>query len=85
MHTVCAVVSDSFLRFSKSRGNDLSTPRPEYEFPGLRDGDKWCLCVERWKEALEAGCAPNVVLEACHISALEFVDLADLKAHALSN
>jgi uncharacterized protein (DUF2237 family) len=85
LHTVCAVVSDSFLRFSKARGNDLSTPRPEYEFPGLSDGDKWCLCVERWKEALEAGCAPSVVLEACHISALEFVDLADLKAHALSS
>jgi len=85
LHTVCAVVSDSFLQFSKARGNDLSTPRPEYEFPGLKDGDKWCLCVERWKEALEAGCAPGVVLEACHISALEFVDLADLKAHALSH
>lgn len=82
LHTVCAVVSDSFLRFSKARGNDLSTPRPEYEFPGLKNGDKWCLCVERWKEALDAGCAPSVVLEACHISALEFVDLADLKAHA---
>lgn len=85
LHTVCAVVSDSFLQFSKARGNDLSTPRPEYEFPGLRAGDKWCLCVERWKEALEAGCAPGVVLEACHISALEFVDLADLEAHALSS
>ena len=85
LHTVCAVVSDSFLRFSKARGNDLSTPRPEYEFPGLKNGDKWCLCVERWKEALDAGCAPSVVLEACHISALEFVDLADLKAHAFSN
>ncbi len=85
LHTVCAVVSDAFLRFSKSRGNDLSTPRPEYEFPGLKDGDKWCLCVERWKEALEAGCAPAVILEACHISALEFVDLADLKAHAKTN
>jgi uncharacterized protein (DUF2237 family) len=85
LHTVCAVVSEAFLRFSKARGNDLSTPRPEYEFPGLSEGDKWCLCVERWKEALEAGCAPSVVLEACHISALEFVDLADLKAHALSH
>jgi len=85
LHTVCAVVSDSFLLFSKARGNDLSTPRPEYEFPGLKAGDKWCLCVERWKEALEAGCAPQVVLEACHVSALEFVDLADLKAHALSD
>jgi hypothetical protein len=79
------VVSAAFLRFSKSRGNDLSTPRPEYEFPGLKDGDKWCLCVERWKEALEAGCAPAVILEACHISALEFVDLADLKAHSKTN
>ena len=85
LHTVCAIVSDSFLQFSKSRGNDLSTPRPEYEFPGLKNGDKWCLCVERWKEALDAGCAPQVVLEACHVSALEFVDLADLKAHALSD
>jgi uncharacterized protein (DUF2237 family) len=85
LHTVCAVVSEAFLLFSKARGNDLSTPRPEYEFPGLSEGDKWCLCVERWKEALEAGCAPSVVLEACHISALEFVDLADLKAHALSH
>ncbi len=85
LHTVCAVVSDSFLKFSKARGNDLSTPRPEYEFPGLKNGDKWCLCVERWKEALDAGCAPSVVLEACHISALEFVDLADLKAHAFSS
>lgn len=84
LHTVCAVVSDSFLRFSKARGNDLSTPRPEYEFPGLKGGDKWCLCVERWKEAFEAGCAPQVVLEACHVSALEFVDLADLKAHAFT-
>jgi hypothetical protein len=81
-HTVCAVVTDSFLSFSKSRGNDLSTPRPEYEFPGLNAGDKWCLCVERWQEALEAGCAPEVILEACHISALEFVDLEDLKAHS---
>jgi uncharacterized protein (DUF2237 family) len=82
LHTVCAVVTDSFLQFSKARGNDLSTPRPEYEFPGLKEGDKWCLCVERWKEALDAGCAPSVVLEACHVSALEFVDLADLRAHA---
>jgi hypothetical protein len=82
LHTVCAVVTDAFLAFSKSRGNDLSTPRPEYEFPGLRAGDRWCLCVERWREALEAGCAPQVHLEACHVSALEFVDLEDLKTHA---
>ena len=83
LHTVCAVVTDAFLAFSKARGNDLSTPRPEYEFPGLKDGDHWCLCVERWREALDAGCAPKVLLEACHVSALEFVDLEDLKAHAL--
>ena len=83
-HTVCAVMTDAFLAFSKSQGNDLSTPRPEYEFPGLQDGDKWCLCVERWQEAFAAGCAPQVVLEACHVSALEFVDLEDLKAHAIT-
>ena len=83
LHTVCAIVTETFLEFSKNRGNDLSTPRPEYEFPGLKEGDAWCLCVERWKEAHQAGCAPQVILEACHISALEFVDLDDLKAHAV--
>jgi len=83
LHTVCAEMTDAFLEFSFGRGNDLSTPRPEFAFPGLREGDRWCLCVERWREALEAGCAPRVVLEACHLSALEFVDLADLKAHAV--
>lgn len=82
LHIVCARVTDAFLAFSKSRGNDLSTPVPQYGFPGLRDGDAWCLCVLRWKEALEAGCAPPVVLEATHVSALEFVDLEDLQAHA---
>ncbi|MEI6873009.1 MAG: DUF2237 domain-containing protein [Verrucomicrobiota bacterium] len=84
LHTVCAVVTTDFLAFSKARGNDLSTPRPDYLFAGLKDGNRWCLCVERWKEALEAGCAPKVILEACHISALEFVDLEDLKAHAFA-
>jgi uncharacterized protein (DUF2237 family) len=79
---VCTRVSTEFLEFSRSRGNDLSTPRPEFGFPGLQDGDQWCLCVERWREALDAGCAPPVVLEACHIAALEFVDLEQLKAHA---
>jgi len=83
IHTVCAVVTDSFLEFSAARGNDLSTPRPEYEFPGLQAGDRWCLCVERWREAFEAGCAPGVVLKACHISALEFVDLEHLESHAV--
>jgi len=76
-------VSEEFLAFSRSRGNDLSTPIPEYGFPGLREGDSWCLCALRWKEALEAGKAPPVVLEATHVSTLEFVDLADLKRHAV--
>ena len=70
-----------FLEFSKKRGNDLSTPRPEYRFPGLKPGDNWCLCAARWQEAFEAGCAPDVVLEATHEAALEFIDLADLQRH----
>jgi uncharacterized protein (DUF2237 family) len=82
LHLVCAVMTDAFLAFSAARGNDLSTPAPAYAFPGLRAGDRWCLCVSRWKEALEADCAPRVVLEATHISALEFVDLEDLRRHA---
>lgn len=84
LHTVCVQATDEFLAFSRSRGNDLSTPRPEWQFPGLKAGDCWCLCVKRWKEALEAGLAPPVKLESTHLSALEFVDLEDLKAHALS-
>jgi uncharacterized protein (DUF2237 family) len=83
LHTVCIEVTDQFLAFSKSRGNDLSTPVPEYGFPGLVSGDKWCLCVTRWHEALLAGVAPRVSLAASHISVLEFVDLEDLKEHAL--
>lgn len=83
LHIVCVEVNDEFLEFSKSRGNDLSTPQPMYHFPGLIAGDRWCVCVERWKEALEAGVAPAVVLGATHISALEFVDLEDLQAHAI--
>ncbi len=82
LHTVCAVMTAEFLAFSVSRGNDLVTPRPELRFPGLRPGDKWCVCVQRWKEALLAGVAPPVVLEATHASALEWVDLDDLRAHA---
>ncbi len=82
-HVVCAVMTDEFLTFSKSRGNDLSTPRPEFHFPGLQAGNQWCLCALRWQEALEAGVAPPVVLEATHISALEYVSFQDLKAHAL--
>jgi uncharacterized protein (DUF2237 family) len=83
LHTVCIRATEEFLRFSKAAGNDLSTPVPEYEFPGLRAGDHWCLCVTRWQQALAAGCAPRVVLAATHISALEFVALEDLKCHAL--
>jgi uncharacterized protein (DUF2237 family) len=83
IHVVCAEVTAEFLAFSASRGNDLATPNPWFGFPGLRPGDRWCLCASRWKEALEAGVAPPVVLEATHIAALEFVDLDDLKQHAL--
>jgi uncharacterized protein (DUF2237 family) len=82
MHTVCIVATDDFLAYSRAQGNDLSTPRPEYDFPGLDDGDRWCLCVTRWKDALEADCAPQVVLESTHLSALEWVSLEDLQAHA---
>ena len=83
LHLVCAVMTEEFLVFSKSRGNDLSTPAPAYQFPGLREGDRWCLCVQRWKEALQAGRAPQVKLAATHISALEFVELEDLRRHAI--
>ena len=84
LHTVCIKATEEFLEFSREAGNDLSTPRPEYHFPGLEAGDRWCLCVTRWKEALDAGMAPRVVLEATHISALEFVDLDELAAHAVA-
>lgn len=82
LHTVCVVATDEFLRFSKVAGNDLSTPVPEYEFPGLKEGDRWCLCVTRWIEAFEAGFAPRVVLASTHVSALEYVDLEDLQRFA---
>jgi uncharacterized protein len=82
-HTVCAQVTEEFLIFSSSRGNDLSTPRPEYGFAGLKPGDRWCLCAARWHEAAEAGFAPPVILEATHEKCLEIVSLADLKYHAL--
>jgi len=81
-HVVCAVVTAEFLEYSKSRGNDLSTPRPEYRFPGLKDGDRWCLCALRWREALSEGIAPDVVLECTHEKALDFVSLDHLLAHA---
>lgn len=83
LHTVCVEVTDDFLNFSKQRGNDLSTPNEAYEFPGLSAGDRWCLCVLRWKEALEADMAPPVVLSATHMSVLEFVDLEDLQRYAV--
>ena len=81
-HTVCAVLTAEFLAFSRARGNDLSTPRPEYAFPGLRPGDRWCLCAPRWQEAFLAGQAPQVVLEATHMAALMHCELADLRRHA---
>ena len=81
-HVICAVMTDEFLGFSKSKGNDLTTPKPQFSFPGLSAGDQWCLCAARWKEALEAECAPDVVLEATHESALEIVELEDLMKHA---
>lgn len=83
-HTVCAVMTAAFLAFSKSRGNDLSTPRPQWQFSGLKPGDHWCLCAARWQEAFEAGYAPQVKLEATHERALEIVDLDDLRAHAIA-
>jgi uncharacterized protein (DUF2237 family) len=82
LHVVCCRVTDAFLEFSKSRGNDLSTPMPQYGFAGLSDGDQWCVCADRWAEALAAGQACPVVLESTHMSALEYVDLDDLKSHA---
>lgn len=83
-HVVCAEMTEDFLQFTKSKGNDLSTPRPEWNFPGLEPGDRWCLCAQRWQEALEAGVAPPVLLEAIHEKALDVVPLDDLKAHALN-
>jgi uncharacterized protein (DUF2237 family) len=83
MHVVCVHATARFLEFSRTHGNDLSTPVPAYGFPGLKPGDRWCVCAERWQAALEAGAAPPVVLEATHISALEFVNLDDLQRHAL--
>ncbi len=82
-HVVCARVTAEFLRFSVERGNDLVTPRPEHRFAGLKPGDRWCLCALRWKEALDAGVAPPVHLEATHARALDFVTLDQLQAHAL--
>lgn len=82
VHTVCAVMTDEFLAFSAEQGNDLSTPMPAHGFAGLKAGDRWCLCATRWRDAYEAGQAPQVVLEATHVGTLEWVDLAHLQAHA---
>jgi len=82
-HTVCVVMTAEFLTFSKSQGNDLSTPMPDYGFAGLVPGDRWCLCAPRWQEALEAGSAPRVVLRATHEGALDYCSLADLKRYAI--
>jgi uncharacterized protein (DUF2237 family) len=82
-HVVCAVMTEEFLEFTRSRGNDLSTPAPEHGFPGLKAGDRWCLCVDRWRQALTAGVAPPVVLAATHGKALEVVSLDDLEAHSI--
>lgn len=83
LHIVCIRATEEFLTFSRERGNDLSTPRPEMNFAGVQPGDQWCLCAMRWKEALDAGMAPPVVLEATHIATLEFVNLSDLRDHAV--
>ena len=81
-HTVCVIVTDEFLEFSKKNGNDLITPQPKYLFPGLKAGDKWCLCAIRWQEALEAGCAPQVELESTDEKTLEIINIKDLILHA---
>ncbi|RAU19920.1 DUF2237 domain-containing protein [Nitrincola tibetensis] len=80
-HVICAQMTEEFLAFTKKQGNDLSTPVPDYGFPGLQPGDRWCLCAVRWKEALENNCAPPVFLEACEIAALSVVSLEELLKH----
>ncbi|MGF1655486.1 MAG: DUF2237 family protein [Verrucomicrobiales bacterium] len=84
-HTVCVVVTEAFLEFSQLKGNDLITPRPEYQFPGLKEGDRWCLCAMRWKEAWEAGVAPRVHLAATHQRTLEVISLSVLQEHSLDD
>ncbi|PHI20144.1 hypothetical protein CEQ90_09345 [Lewinellaceae bacterium SD302] len=83
-HLVCARMTEGFLEFTKGRGNDLSTPLPAYNFPGLKAGDQWCLCALRWREALAAGLAPPVILEACHENLLQYVDFATLLDHKIT-
>ena len=83
VHSVCSLMTAEFLEFSLARGNDLSTPMPDFGFPGLNAGDRWCLCAARWREALQAGCAPHVVLTATHERTLDYVSLEDLKKYAI--
>ncbi len=83
VHTVCVVLTAEFLEYSKAQGNDLSTPQPDFGFPGLKPGDRWCLCAQRWREALDEGKAPRVVLAATHEASLEFATLADFKKFAI--
>lgn len=83
VHTVCVVLTAEFLEYSKAQGNDLSTPQPDFGFPGLKPGDRWCLCAQRWREALDEGRAPRVVLAATHEASLEFAALIDFKKHAI--
>jgi uncharacterized protein (DUF2237 family) len=79
LHIICAIMTKPFLAFTKAQGNDLSTPNPMFDFPGLKPGDHWCLCATRWMEALNAGCAPPVILESCHEKTLELIPLEELK------
>ncbi|MFT6331700.1 MAG: hypothetical protein ACJAW3_000017 [Lentimonas sp.] len=82
-HIICAIMTDEFLQFSKNMGNDLTASVPEYNFPGLKAGDKWCLCILRWKEALENDVAPKIILESCHQNCLEYVSIADLQKNSI--
>jgi uncharacterized protein (DUF2237 family) len=84
-HVVCAVMTEEFLEFTKSKGNDLSTPIPQWNFPGLQEGDKWCLCISRWIQAEKAGVAPKVILEATHMNALKFTTLEVLRRYEVKN
>jgi hypothetical protein len=83
VHVICAQVTEQFLTYTKTQGNDLSTPVPNYNFPGLKPGDRWCLCASRWKEAMEDGVAPPIILAATHEAALKYVSLAALQEHAI--
>ena len=82
-HVICAQMTEEFLAFTKKQGNDLSTPVPDYGFPGLQPGDRWCLCAVRWKEALKNNCAPPVILESCEITALSVVSIEELRKHQI--